>query len=83
MLKGYTEKEAKKLVGQSFEPTAPLSGVPMRVHGLVVEAIDCDDHWNVMIEWRVPGKPFKEWYNKDDMRNYMRPVPPAADSTVS
>ena len=74
MLKGYTEKEAKKLVGQSFETTAPLSGVPMRAHGLVIEAIDCDDHWNVMIEWLVPGKPFKEWYNKHDMRNYMRPL---------
>ncbi|HZQ08745.1 MAG TPA: hypothetical protein VFD70_19335 [Anaerolineae bacterium] len=81
MNKGFTEKEAKQLIGQSFQTHAPFVGVPMRAHGRVVEAIDVEDHWNVMIEWSLPGRPFKEWYNKHDLQTYMRPFEPPPDES--
>jgi hypothetical protein len=74
MAKGFTEKEAKKLIGRSFETHAPFAGIPMRARGRVTEAFDTDDHWNVMIEWFLPGKPIKSWYNKTDLQMYMHPV---------
>lgn len=78
MSKGFTEKEAKKLVGQSFETRAPFSGVPLRTRGLVTEALNSEDHWNVMIEWVLPGKPFKAWYSKFELQAYMNLVQPPA-----
>jgi hypothetical protein len=79
MSKGFTEKEAKKLIGKSFETRAPFSGVPLRTKGLVTAALNSEDHWNVMIEWVLPGKPFKSWYGKHELVSYMNVVqPPAA-----
>ena len=79
MSKGFTEKEAKKLVGKSFESRAPFSGVPMRTRGLVVGVLNSEDHWNVMIEWVLRGKPVKAWYSKHELVSYMHLVPtPAA-----
>ena len=78
MVKGFTEKEAKKLIGQSFETRAPFSGVPTRTRGLVTEAIHSQDHWNVIIEWVLPGKPVKGWYSKHELQSYMSLVPPPA-----
>ncbi len=74
MAKGFTEKEAKSLIGKSFETHAPLSGVPLRARGMVVEALDNEDHWNVVIEWNMPGRPFKSWYNKSDLQSAMHLV---------
>lgn len=80
MSKGFTEKEAKKLIGQSFETRAPFSGVPMRTRGRVTEALNSEDHWNVMIEWVLAGKPVKGWYGKHELQAYMNPVQPPLDS---
>ena len=74
MSKGFTEKEAKKLIGKQFETRAPFSGVPMRTKGLVIGAVNSEDHWNVMIEWVLPGKPFKAWYSKHELLSYMHSV---------
>lgn len=74
MAKGFTEKEAKQLVGRAFETHAPLSGIPVRARGRVTEAVDANDHWNVMIEWLLPGKPIRSWYNKSDLQTSMHPV---------
>ena len=76
MSKGFTEKEAKKLIGNSFETRAPFSGVPMRTRGMVTEALNSQDHWNVMIEWVLPGKPVSGWYSKHELQNYMNLVVP-------
>lgn len=78
MTKGFTEKEAKKLIGQSFETRAPFSGVPMRTRGLVIGVLNSEDHWNVMIEWVLPGTPFKAWYSKHELLAYMNRVQPSA-----
>lgn len=78
MSKGFTEDEAKKLVGQSFETRAPFSGVPMRTRGLVIQAFNSDDHWNVMIEWKLPGTRFQAWYSKFELQAYMQWVQPLA-----
>lgn len=77
-LKGFTENEARQLIGHSFETHAPFSGVPTRAHGLVIEALDLEDHWNVLIEWLLPGKPFRAWYSKHELLTYMHPVVQAA-----
>jgi hypothetical protein len=74
MKKGFTEKEAKKLVGKAFQTRAPFSGVPMRTRGLVISAVNSEDHWNVMIEWLLPGTPFKAWYNKHELAAYMNSI---------
>jgi hypothetical protein len=75
MSKGFTEKEAKKLIGRSFETRAPFSGVPVRTRGLVVSAVNSEDHWNVMIEWVLRGRPVKAWYSKHELVSYMQSVP--------
>jgi hypothetical protein len=74
MTKGYTEKEAKRLIGKSFATHAPVVGVPVRTRGRVVSAFDADDHWNVMIEWILPGPRVKSWYSKYDIQTNMHPV---------
>jgi len=74
MTKGFTEKEAKAMIGKSFETHAHLTGVPLRARGQVVEALDSTDHWNVVIEWNMPGRPFKSWYNKADFQSALHPV---------
>jgi|GEM_PF-6207352 hypothetical protein len=74
MAKGFTEKEAKNLIGCAFETHEPLSGIPVRARGRVTEVLDADDHWNVVIEWFLPGKPIKSWYNKFDMQSSMHLV---------
>lgn len=76
MRKGFTEKEAKKLIGQSFQTHAPFFGIPLRARGVVTEALNSEDHWNVMIEWVLPGTPVRGWYSKDEMQTYMHSVPP-------
>lgn len=78
MSKGFTEKEAKNLIGQLFETRAPFSGVPLRTRGCVTIALNSEDHWNVMIEWILPGKPLKEWYSKHELLTYMNRVQPTA-----
>ncbi len=82
MSKGFTEKEAKKLIGKLFETRAPFSGVPMRTKGLVTEAINSEDHWNVTIEWVLAGKPVKGWYSKHELQMYMNPVLPPVEPVV-
>ncbi len=79
MSKGFTEKEAKKLIGQSFETRAPFSGIPMRTRGVVTEAFNSEDHWNVTIEWVRPGTPVRGWYSKHELTNYMDLVKPPAE----
>jgi len=76
MKEGYTEAEAQELVNHSFETHAPFAGVPRRTQGRVIEAIDGGDHWNVLIEWNLAGKPIQQWFTKFEMKNYMRPVQP-------
>jgi hypothetical protein len=71
---GFTKAEAHDLIDRSFETHSPLPGVPQRTKGQVIEAIDADDHWNVMIEWNLAGKPVHQWFTKFEMQNYMRPV---------
>jgi hypothetical protein len=72
MPKGYTQAEAKALVNQSFETRFPFSSIPMRTRGRVIAAIDNGDHWNVMIEWRLPGRPQqRQWFTKFEIENYM------------
>jgi len=78
MNKGFTEKEAKRLMGQSFEARAPFSGIPMRTRGVVTEAFNSEDHWNVMIEWVLPGTPVRGWYSKQELSSYMNLVQPPA-----
>ncbi len=73
---GFTEIEAQNLVEQSFETTAPFARVPQRTRGRVIEAIDLGDHWNVLIEWNLAGRPIQQWFGKSDMKNYMRQVSP-------
>jgi hypothetical protein len=75
--KGFTEKEAKRLIGKSFVTHAPFSGIPMRTRGMVTEAFNSEDHWNVTIEWVLPGTPVKGWYTKHELQTYMNLVPPA------
>lgn len=74
MKKGFTEKEAKKLIGKAFQTHAPFSGVPMRTRGLVIGVLNSEDHWNVMIEWILPGTPFKAWYSKHELATYMNSI---------
>jgi len=78
MKKGFTEKEALKLIGRSFETRAPFVGVPMRTRGVVTEALNALDHWNVMIEWVLPGTPHRGWYSKHELVAYMHLVTPQA-----
>lgn len=73
---GYTRREAEALVNQVFETRTFLSSVPPRTRGHVIEAIDAGDHWNVMIEWHVAGKPSMTWYDKFDVQHAMRPINP-------
>jgi hypothetical protein len=77
-MRGYTEKEAKKLIGKSFITRAPFSGVPMRTTGLVTQAINSLDHWNILIEWVLPGTGTKGWYGREEVQSYMNPVVPPA-----
>jgi hypothetical protein len=79
MRNGFTEKEAKKLVGQSFVTHAPFSGIPLRTRGVVTEALNSQDHWNVMIDWVLPGTPHRGWYNKHELQAYMRLVTVTSD----
>jgi len=76
MRAGFTEREARKLIGQSLETRAPFVGIPMRTRGVVTEVVNSDDHWNVMIEWVLPGTGRQGWYNKLELTSYMRVVPP-------
>ncbi len=75
MKQGYTQKEAEALVNQLFETQTLLTRVPRRTRGRVVEVVDAGDHWNVLIEWELPGTPAFGWYDKFDVQNSMRPVP--------
>lgn len=74
MKRGYTQAEAEAMVDRLVETHAVLTRVPKRTRGRVVEAIDAGDHWNVLIEWELPGKPVKGWYDKFDVQNSMQQV---------
>lgn len=74
MTQGFTQREAEALVDQVFETLTFLSGVPKRTRGRVIEAIDAGDHWNLLIEWQVAGKPSKTWYDKFDVLNAMQRI---------
>ena len=74
MNNGFTQTEAQALVGELFETHAPFYGVPRRTRGSVIEAYDAGDHWNVMIEWHLPGKPVQGWFTKFELQNYMQRV---------
>jgi hypothetical protein len=76
MKRNFTEKEARKLIGQSFVTRAPFAGVPLRSRGLVIDVLNSDDHWNVVIEWALPGAPCRAWYDKQELQNYMQWVAP-------
>jgi hypothetical protein len=79
MKTGFTEKEARDLIGQSFETRAPFFGIPLRTRGEVIEVLDSGDHWNVIIKWRMAGPPTSRWFNKEEVQLYMTRVPlPAA-----
>lgn len=75
MKQGYTRSEAEKLINQLFETQATLTRVPRRTRGRVTEVIDAGDHWNVVIEWELPGIPAHGWYDKYDVQRSMRPIP--------
>jgi hypothetical protein len=74
MKQGYTRSEAENLIDQLFETEATLTRVPKRTRGRVVEAIDAGDHWNVLIEWELPGIPAHGWYDKFDVQRSMRRI---------
>lgn len=76
MNQGYNRTEAEALVGQGFETHAPLTYVPTRTRGHVIEAIDLGDHWEVMIEWDQPRIRPQVGYEKFDVQNAMRPFQP-------
>jgi hypothetical protein len=72
--RGFTQSEAQGLIGRSFEASVPFSGVRQGSRGLVTEALDADDHWNVLIEWNLPGRPSQGWFTKFELQHYMREV---------
>lgn len=74
MKRGYTRSEAQRLVNRRFETRASLARVPKRTRGRVVEVIDAGDHWNVLIEWDLPGIINHGWYDRYDVQNSMRPI---------
>ena len=43
--------------------------------GTVTQALPSDDHWNLMIEWSLPGTPHRAWYNKHELETYMHWLP--------
>jgi len=48
----YTEREARALVGKTFESLVEFSGVPQGARGKVVDADNAGlGHWDVVIEW--------------------------------
>ncbi len=74
MKQGYTRAEAEALVDRLFETQATLTRVPRHTRGRVIEALDAGDHWNVLIEWELPGTPALGWYDKFDVQNSMHPI---------
>jgi hypothetical protein len=77
--RGYTRAEAEGLVDRLFITFTVLPRVPKRTRGRVVQAIDAGDHWNVLIEWELPGVPAKGWYDKFDVQHSMQLVQPLTD----
>ena len=74
MKQGFTQAEAEELVSRIFETRAPLPRVPRRTRGQVIEIIDADDHWNVLIEWLLAGTPLQQWFTKFEVNHYMFPI---------
>lgn len=76
MKPGYTHSEAEQLVNRRFETQSSLPRVPKRTRGRVIEVIDAGDHWNVVIEWELPGIVNHGWYDRYDVQHSMRPIEP-------
>ncbi len=55
MESGFSEQEAKALVGHTFEVMIALTGVPRGTVGRVIEAIPVGSNWNIEVEWELPG----------------------------
>jgi hypothetical protein len=72
LTEGFTKTEADDLVSRTFETRVLLPGVPLHARGCVIEAIDAGDHWNVLIQWDLRGRPVQQWYNKFELKNYMQ-----------
>jgi hypothetical protein len=72
MNQGYTQIEAEGLVNQQLETFGALGSVPKQTRGMVIEALNAGDHWNVMIEWELPHLSARQWYDKYDVQRSMR-----------
>ncbi len=78
-MSGYSETEAKNLVGRAVETVSPLAFLPPGSRGRVVGAERVDMHWEVLVAWlELAGRPITMWWTwltKEQVETKLQDIP--------